>query len=72
MKENRFWSTAASLEILTRAESDGNLLRLDASQPVLVLSPEFTELHASRVLSGIAMWLRKRELARAGVKETIL
>lgn len=72
MKEHRFWSTAASLEVITRAESDGNLLRLDAATPALVLDPAFTELHAERVINGLAMWIRKRERSRAGVKDFVL
>lgn len=67
----RFWSTAASVEVITRAEKEGDLLRLDACSPALVLSPEFTELHASRVLTALAQWLKKREHERAGIKETI-
>ena len=72
MKENRFWSTQASLEVITRSESDGNLLRLDASTPALVLDPAFTEQHAGRVMSALAMWIKRREQDRAGVKRTIL
>jgi hypothetical protein len=68
----RFWSTAASLEVIVRKESAGDLLRLDAATPALVLAPEFTEMHASRVMTGLAMWLKKREQQRAGIKETLL
>lgn len=68
----RFWSTAASVEVITRSESEGNLLRFDAATPALVLAPEFTERHAERVMTALAMWLKKREQQRAGVKETIV
>lgn len=67
----RFWTQAGQCEVIVRTHTSEDTIRFDAGRAVMVVSDDVTDRHIESALNALLELQRRRELARAGKRETI-
>lgn len=67
----RFWTQAGQCEVIVHADAREDTVRFDAGRAVMVVSGDVTDRHIERAMNALLELQRRRELKRAGKRETI-